>query len=161
MNDKIYVKSMVNGSVGIYLPDLRLRKEWPRKGTRLPIDREVLKEAIFYDVGVERMLREGVLFIEDMDFKIEVGLEPEEATQPVNVVELDDRLSQRAIKLMPVQELKTLLGKLSSSQKSSLAEYAINHYTDMAMDRVSLLSEACGINILNAVQAKQQMEADS
>ena len=31
MNDKIYVKSMVDGVIGINLPDLHLKKEWPRK----------------------------------------------------------------------------------------------------------------------------------
>ena len=52
MNDKIYVKSMVDCIVGIDLPDLHLKKEWPRKGTRLPINKEVLMEA-FYTPGVE------------------------------------------------------------------------------------------------------------
>ena len=102
MNDKIYVKSMVDGVIGINLPDLHLKKEWPRKGTRLPINKEVLMEA-FYTPGVEYMFKEGMLFIEDMDFKIEMGLEPEEAKQPTKIIELDEKLCQRAIRLMPVQ----------------------------------------------------------
>lgn len=159
MNDKVYVKSMVNGTVGITLPDLRFKREWPRKGTRLPIDREILKEAI-YDVGVERMLKEGILFIEDMDFKREMGLEPEDASAPVNVIELDEKMCQRAIKLMPIVELKKLLQKLSVSQKETLADYAVSHYNDMAFDRVEILSEACGIDLLHAIQLRKQMEAD-
>lgn len=159
MNDKIYVKSMVNGIVGITLPDLRFKKEWPRKGTRLPIDREILKEAI-YDPGVERMLKEGILFIEDMDFKKEMGLEPEDVTEPTNIIEMDDKLCQRAIRLMPVHELKALLEKLSPSQKESLADYAISHYAELAMDRLDILSKACGIDILNAISMKKQMEAE-
>lgn len=160
MNDKVYVKSMVNGTVGITLPDLRFKKEWPRKGTRLPIDREILKEAI-YDIGVERMLKEGILFIEDMDFKREMGLEPEDASAPVNVIELDEKLCQRAIRLMPVAELKGLLQKLSVSQKESLADYAVSHYNDMAFDRVEILSEACGADLLHAIQLRKQMEAEN
>lgn len=160
MNDKIYVKSMINGIVNISLPDLRFRKEWPRRGTRLPIDKNVLAEAI-YDPGVENMLREGVLFIEDMNFKKEMGLEPQDATAPVNIIELDEKLCARVVRLMPISELKNLLSKLSATQKQSLADYAINHYTELAFDRVEILSEACGIDILRAVQLKQQMEADS
>lgn len=160
MNDKIYVKSMVDGIIGINLPDLHLKKEWPRKGTRLPINKEVLTEA-FYTHGVEYMFKQGMLFIEDMDFKIEMGLEPEEAKQPTNIIELDEKLCQRAIRLMPVQELKGLLEKLTSTQKEVLADYAINHYNDMALDRVEILSKACGTDILNAIQFKKQMEADN
>ena len=159
MNDKIYVKSMVDGVIGINLPDLHLKKEWPRKGTRLPINKEVLMEA-FYTPGVEYMFKEGMLYIEDMDFKIEMGLEPEEAKQPTNIIELDEKLCQRAIRLMPVQELKGLLEKLTSTQKEVLADYAINHYNDMALDRVEILSKACGTDILNAIKFKKQMEAD-
>lgn len=114
----------------------------------------------FYTPGVEYMFRQGMLFIEDMDFKIEMGLEPEEAKQPTNIIELDEKLCQRAIRLMPVQELKGLLEKLTSTQKEVLADYAINHYNDMALDRVEILSKACGTDILNAIQFKKQMEAD-
>ena len=95
-----------------------------------------------------------------MDFKIEMGLEPEEAKQPTNIIELDEKLCQRAIRLMPVQELKGLLEKLTSTQKEVLADYAINHYNDMALDRIEILSKACGTDILNAIKFKKQMEAD-
>ena len=38
MNDKVYVTSMVGGTV------VAMRKTWPRKGAKLPIDKEVLRE---------------------------------------------------------------------------------------------------------------------
>ena len=40
MNDKekVTIVSTVNGTVGIYLPDLRFRKEWTRKGMKVQVD---------------------------------------------------------------------------------------------------------------------------
>ena len=50
----VTVISTVNGVVGIYLPDLRFKKEWTRKGQRQKIDKELLRD-MMYDPGSEYM----------------------------------------------------------------------------------------------------------
>ena len=158
MNEEmVMVKSMTKGIVGFNLPDLRLRKEWPKKGARLPVSKAVLREAI-YNPGVEYMFKNGILFIEDMDFKKELGLEPEDATEPKNVIELDDKKMARYISLMPVSELKKELSRLSSNQKKDLVDYAVEHHTELKMDRVSVIDEVCNTNLLKAIELKKQAE---
>ena len=66
MNDKIVVKSMSSGKVIINSPNLRFKREWPRKNAKVNIDAELLKE-LLYEPGVEYMVKSGLLFIEDMD----------------------------------------------------------------------------------------------
>ena len=96
MNDKIVVKSMSSGKIIINSPNLRFKREWPRKNAKVNIDAELLKE-LLYEPGVEYMVKSGLLFIEDMDFKKEVGLEPEDAEQPVNMaLKLVPRLVSRS-----------------------------------------------------------------
>ena len=41
------------------------------------------------------MLKAGVLFIDDLEFKKELGLEPEDAVEPVNVILLEDKFIER------------------------------------------------------------------
>ena len=66
--EMVTVVSTVNGLVGIYLPDLRFKKEWARKGQKQKIDKDLLQD-IMYDPGSEYMFRTGMLYIEDMDIK--------------------------------------------------------------------------------------------
>ena len=65
---KIAITSQVNGRVGINVPEMRFKKTWEKKGQKVLVDAEILEE-IFYDPGVEYMFRQGILYIEDMDFK--------------------------------------------------------------------------------------------
>lgn len=158
MNDKIVVRSMSSGRVSINLPDLRFKREWPRKGSKVSIDREVLKEAL-YDPGVEYMINSGLLFIEDMDFKKEVGLEPEDADQPVNIIPLDEKTMQRYLKNMPVKELGEELKKLNNEQKQALVLYAIENEL-VSFDRVDLIKEICGVDLLKAISQKKENEEE-
>ena len=42
--EMVTVISTVNGVVGIYLPDLRFKKEWTRKEQKQKIDKELLQD---------------------------------------------------------------------------------------------------------------------
>ena len=73
-NRKVIIENMTNSRVGIDIPELRLMRIWEKKGVKKPVDFDVLKEAI-YNEGVEYMFKTGILYIDDIDVKIELGLE--------------------------------------------------------------------------------------
>ena len=73
-NRKVIIENMTNSRVGIDIPELRLMRVWEKKGVKKPVDFDVLKEAI-YNEGVEYMFKTGILYIDDIDVKIELGLE--------------------------------------------------------------------------------------
>ena len=114
MNEKVIVTSMVNGIVGITLPNSRIKKIWPKKNTKLPVDKDLLREAI-YEPGVEYLFKNGILYIEDMDFKIELGLEPEGAKAPTEIIPVDEKYLNRILKLMPLSEMKTAISSFECS----------------------------------------------
>ena len=156
MNDKVIVTSMVGGNVGLTLPHLRFSKTWPKKGTKLPISKEILREAI-YEPGVEYMFKEGILYIEDMDFKIELGLEKEETKVPTEIVPVDDKYLNRVLKLMPTVEMKKVIAGMNTIQKQELIDFAIGQ-NDIQLDRIKVISELCGVDILRAIELKRQKE---
>ena len=156
MNDKVMVTSMVSGRIGLVLPNLRMNKVWPQKGTKLPVEKDVLREAI-YEPGVEYMFKKGILFIEDMDFKIELGLEEEGTKMPTNIIPMDEKYMNRLMRLMPLGEMRAAVSKLSDDQKRELAYYASNQ-NDVSMDRVAVLKELTGIDILRVIDFKRQKE---
>lgn len=150
MNDKVYVTSMVGGTV------VAMRKTWPRKGTKLPIDKEVLREAI-YNPGVEYMFKNGILYIDDMDFKIELGLEEEGTKIPTNIIAVDEKYMNRLMRLMPIKEMRESILKMSDDQKRELIDYASSQ-NDISMDRIGVLKELTNVDVLKIIELKKQKE---
>ena len=68
------------------------------------------------------------------------------------VAKLNNTQKMRIIKLMPLVDAKKELARLSVEQLSELADFAIEHYKDLSMDRVDVLSKASGRNILKSIE---------
>ena len=153
-NKQVLVENLSNGRVGINIPDLRLKRIWERKGVKKPIDFETLQQAI-YDPGVEFMFKEGILYIDDMDVKIALGLEPEDAKEPENIIILSDQQKRRLLTVAPIQELKDMMNKISNEQKQSLVDFAIeNELTNM--DRCEILKQFTQVNVIRAVELNRK-----
>lgn len=158
MDEKICVISTVNGNMGINIPHLNFRKDWARKGAKVMIKKEILEEAL-YDPGVEYMFNNGMLYIEDLEVKKALGLEPEEAKEPENIIVLSDKQMKRYLTVAPKHELKEILTKLAPEQRKNLADFAIeNNVTDV--DKCEILKKATGIDVLNAIVLKRKEEEE-
>ena len=149
MNNMVMVKSASDYTVVVNVPDIPLHRVWKKRGAQYPIDRSVLLQA-YYTPHVESLFKKGRLTTNDVEFLKEVGLIEEDGTS--NVVPLTDNMLNRLIKVMPLAEVKLELAKLNRSQLEEVADYAIEHYTDLQMDRIDILSAATGKNILKAIE---------
>lgn len=154
MDEKVMVTSMVSGKVSLVSPHLRLRKTWPKKGAKLPIEKAVLREAI-YEPGVEYMFRNGMLYIDDMDFKIELGLEPEGATAPTEIIPMDDKHMNRILKLMPIAEMKVAIKSMNADQVRELVDYA-SKMNDIQFDRMDAIKQVVGIDLFKLIELNRQ-----
>ena len=76
------------------------------------------------------------------------------------VVPLTDAYLTRLIKTMPAAEVKKELSKLSHSQLEELADYAVAHYTELAMDRIDIFTKATGKNIMKAIEHYRRGQED-
>ena len=148
-NTMVMVTSASDFTIVVNIPDLTLHRTWKKRGAKFPIARNILMQA-YYDPSVEALFREGMLTTNDTEFLKEVGLMEEDGT--TEVVILTEALLTRLIKTMPAAEVKNELKKLSRSQLAELADYAVEHYTQLQMDRVDILSQATGKNIMKAIE---------
>lgn len=153
-NKKVYVVSTVNGTVGISLPEYGFRKDWTKKGQKVAIDKELL-ENIMFDPGTEYMFRTGMLYIEDMEVKKELGLEPEDATEPENIIVLSDTEMKRYLTVLPLHEFKEKLANLSIEQKKNMVDYAVENEI-INLEKCELLKEATGLNIVRMIELNRQ-----
>lgn len=148
-NTMIMVTSASDFTLVINVPEISLHKTWRKRGAKYPIDRKLLVQA-YYDPSVENLFKSGMLTTNDTTFLKEVGLMEEDGT--TEVVVLTEAMLHRLVKAMPIAEVKKELIKLSRTQLEELADYAVEHYTDLQMDRIELFSKATGKNLMKAIE---------
>jgi hypothetical protein len=153
MNDKVMITSMVGGTISAASLEHRV---WNKKGQKLPVSKDVLREAI-YEPGIEYMFKKGILYIDDMEMKIELGLEAPGTTIPTEVLPVDDKYLNRVLKLMPISEMKAAIDKMSIVQKQELIDYA-SKQNDIQLDRLAIVSDKCNVDILKTIELNRQKE---
>ena len=154
MSDKIKVISQYNGRCGIDNADLHISRRWPARGSVVTFSKEQIEELMF-DPAFSNMVREGYLYIDDMEVKKEIGVEAEDAETPTLIL-LDDKQLKRYWKDMPLAQFKVEVKTLTKQQLSSLAEYAIAHGDEGSIDKANYLSKISGYQILKGIELEKQ-----
>lgn len=157
MADMIKVRSASDATVVVSSPSTMLNKTWNKRNSFHFISRDTLMQT-YYNSCLERLVTKGLLIIEDDDFLREVGLLDEEE-KPV-AMELTEAIMQKAISVMPLWEFGQILEKLSNHQINDLANYAIQHYAELRMDRIEILGKASNKNILKAIELYKAAQED-
>ena len=160
---QVKVINMVDHVVHVGSDELRFNRTWPRKDAVVTIDSELLNE-LMYDPGFEYMIRSGILYIEDMDVKKDLGLEPEDATEPENIIVLNDAQRKDLMIKATVKEFDEKVHKLGKEQQKALVDYAIEHrYGDF--EKSKILKELTGRDVVKAIQLsiqnEEELESDS
>ena len=148
------VTNTTNHSVLIELPDIKFRRTW-QKDSSIKVDIEVLREAI-YDVGFKAFIDEGVLFIEEKEIRVELGLEEADAEKPFITI-LKPAQMTRLIKAASIEEFKTTLSEITKEQALSLVDMAIKEKS-ISMDKLMALKEKTGIDVVKAIELERQDE---
>ena len=150
MENKVKVVNLISSRVNINIPDIRLNRIWERKGAVKVIPFDQLEEAM-YNPGVEALFREGILGIEDLEIKKALGLEPDDATEPVNIIVLNDTQRKRYLTVMPTSEFKVKVKELPIEQVRELAKYAIDNEI-AAFDKAEIIKKMIGTDIIGTIQ---------
>ena len=150
----VKITSKHSGPILVKIPDLNFRREWMDRGSSVMVDSEKLEE-MMYDHGFRYMIESGMLYIEDLQVKKDLGLEPEDATKPVNLVPLEESQMRRAMTVLPLSEFKIFIKTLTYEQMLSLADYAI--YNELGdFQKAQVVKESCGKDILKAIELNRQ-----
>ena len=150
MEEKVKIVNLISSRVNIDLPDIRLKRIWEKKGAVKIIPFDLLQEAL-YNPGVEALFTEGVLGIDDLETKKKLGLEPEDAEEPVNIIVLDDAQRKRYLTVLPLHEFKEKIKELPIEQIRELAQYAIDN--EIAnFDKSEIINKMIGTDIIGSIQ---------
>ena len=154
---KVNVTSLAQGEVSVFDPSIPFRVSWPAKGATRPIEEETIQQLMF-NQGFIYMIETGILYIEDMEEKKKLGIEPEDATEPVNVIVLSDQDKKKFMTIYGLDKFKKEIVKLSVEQVNALADYAIeNEIADFEKSEVlkKALSNLYEKDVIKAIQLKR------
>lgn len=154
MSDKIKVISAARGRCIINNRDLGIKRVWQSRGDAVLFTKEQI-EALMYDPAFSNMVNEGYLYIEDMEVKKEIGVEPEDAVAPTRIL-MDEKQLKRFWKDMPLGQFKVEIKNLTKQQITSLADYAIEHGEEGSIEKANYLSTVSDRNILKGIELNRQ-----
>lgn len=154
MTDKVKVICASNGRCVINSRELNIRRIWRGRGDVVIFSKEDI-EKLMYDAAFSNMVREGYLYIEDMDVKKEIGVESEDAETPT-IILLDDKTLDRFWRIMPFTQFKIETKPLTKAQITMLAKYAILHGDDGSIEKANYLSDISGYQILKGIELEKQ-----
>lgn len=152
--NKVTLISMCKQPITLSFPELRITRTFPRKGSKISFDKNAFSEMV-YDSGLTYMLENGMLYIEDMEVKKEIGLEPEDADEPQNIKILTNEEMKRYLTVLPANELQTKIKSLKREQIEALVDFAIeNEYSDYS--HCEVIKKLTGRDIIRAIQLNHQ-----
>jgi hypothetical protein len=154
MSDKIKVVNTAKNAVMVKLPAYHFVGRWDRKGSTILVDHDIL-EGMLNDYGARYYLDSGILYIDDMDVKKDLGLEPDDATAPKNIIVLTDEQMTRYLTVLPLGEFKQKVQALSREQKKNLVDFAIESSVSLDYDKMEYLKELTSIDIIRQRQMKK------
>ena len=156
MSDKVKVISSFDGRCGIDNSDLHISRRWPARGASVMLDKEIIEE-LMYDDAFRNMVEDGTLYIEDLELKKELGIEPEDAETPT-IIYLSDKERERFWKNMPLAQFKIEVKKLRKAQIDSLVDYAVEHGDDGSIPKANFLTEISGRNVLKGIELRKSIQ---
>lgn len=156
-NKKVWIENRAFARVGFTVPELRFTRVWEKKGVKKTVDLDILKEG-FYSPGNEYLFKNDILYIIDKDVRIELGLEePESEGKEQTHIELDEKQMRRYLTVVPLQEFKEFISKLTNGQKQMLVDFAVNNDL-ITLDRNEIIKQFTHKDIMKIIQLKKAAE---
>lgn len=155
----VKIKSMSSCPILLLSSENGIRREFEKKGVIKPVDFEKLQVAI-YEPGIEYLFKEGLLYIEDMQDKIDLGLEEPETEKPVNLVPLTEVEMARMMGAMPLADFKKKMNEITYEQALEVADYAIANKKSN-IEKAKVIKEKTQIDVLSGIKIKTQEEEDA
>lgn len=150
----VKVTNMVNAMVSVKDATYNVNRRWMKRGQTVPIPFEAI-ENMLWEEGFRRMIDSGVLYIQDLQDKQDLGLEPVDATAPINIKALSEQDMKNLWNTAPMSVFKREITSLPRVQVDSLVEYAIQNKI-VNSEKCSFIKNLTRKDILSAISAIEE-----
>lgn len=152
----VQLVSTVDRTIVVNRPEYGIRRQWVAKGQSqsLPFD---IVQNLYFTVGFQNLINEGILYIPNMQDKIDLNIEPQDATQPTRVIVLNDQQMKTLLTVTPYNDFVKQLAHLPMSQAHALVDYAVKNDIIDNM-KVQYLKQVTGRDIVRIIARKRESE---
>lgn len=158
-NRMVAIKNTVNAKVCVSDMSLGVTRYWNKKGHVMSFPFEVV-EQLLWNEGFKHMIDDGTLYIENLQDKIDLGIEPEGVVEPVNVIVLSDKQMKEYWTSIPYSVFVKEISDLPKTQVDNLIQFAIdNDLVDG--QKCSYIKELTGKDILKAISYKSEADKEN
>lgn len=154
----VTLQNTTAATVNVYSPAYNVNRIFPGKGTKQMLPFEIV-EQLLWDTGFRNMIDSGMLYIEDMQTKIDLGLEEPETKVPTRIKVFTPEQILTLLKIKSFEDFKKEVSSASVEQANEIVKYAVeNNLVDN--DKVNYLKERTGKDVI-AMIARKRLEADA
>lgn len=152
----VKLTNMVNKTVGITLPEFGVNRTWQKKGQSYAFPFDTVRDML-WDEGFKNMIDRGMLYIENMQDKIDLGLEMEGTVEPENIIALTDEQIKKLLTTASFEDFKEMVDRINGTQVVNIANYAIlNEIVDSA--KCDYIYKVVRIDIIKAIARNKEVE---
>ena len=148
----VIVKSGTPGTVSVVYPQYGLNRRWMKMGQPMAIPYETVEQCL-WENGFRRMIDCGILQIDSMQDKKDLGLESEDAEEPENIIVFSEKDMEMLLTAIPMDIFKKKILAAPKLQVDNLIDYAIEN-EKVDMQKIAFLKELTNRDILKAISSK-------
>ena len=153
----VKLRSTVSGTFAINEPAYSVNRVFPNKGAIQALPFEIV-EQLLWQPGFRAAVDTGMLYIDDMQDKIDLGLEEPETKIPTNIKVLNEAQMLTLLKVKSYDDFLDEIATLPIEQIRNLADYAAeNNLVDMS--KVEAIERLTGKDIIKMIDKRREFEA--
>ena len=155
MSKKVNIINRSTSRVGIKSETLRFNRVWNKKGQKIQVEEELLRDLMF-EPGVANLFKKGLLALEEptVETYVENNIIQDESEMPTLLTD-EDRKAM--LTTMPIGELREKVSSLVKNEVDALVEYGVqNELGDVA--RLSVIKQETGRDIARIIANRKADE---
>lgn len=143
-------------TVVVYEPAYNIRREFPGKGTvqLIPFD---IVEQLLWRPGFANLIKGGILYIDDMQDKIDLGLEEPDTKTPTKIKVLTPEQILTLLKVKDYNSFVSDIEGLSMDQVNNIVDYAVENEI-LDTKKINYLKDLTGRDVLKILTRKREAE---
>lgn len=154
----VKIKNTSSATVNVFSPAYGINRDFPGKGSVQAIPFETV-EQLLWDQGFKNLISSGTLYIDNMQDKIDLGLEAPDTKVPTNIKVFTPEQMITILKVRSFEDFKKEIDSAPLEQINEVVRFAVeNNLIDEA--KVDYLKKRTGKDVI-AMIARKRLEADA
>ena len=155
----VVVKSLVSGIVVAKVPNENRIFEWKGEGSRVKVSFDDLEKMI-YDADARRIFETGLLWIDEKEYRVKLGLEEDDGTSNLEKLIYDKKQIVALLYCDSFKVFKEKVEKLSEGSKEMMIQTAIETPKQLDFDKSDFIRKTFSVDIESIQRARREEAAE-